>query len=157
MKFSYYQFAATVRMRYIWSARHVTHTHTHKKNEKIEKVADERMVEEERGGEREEEMPSHIFACDKCDAHTHILTHGDRDKHAHAYILRKFHAQFQIWANGIPEQPIPTTQSPNRPASQVPATPSSHQPSPLPQKSTLLTCRNDNVYFDAQLKKRLRK
>lgn len=39
------------------------------------------------------EMPSHIFACYKCEKHTH----------AHQKI-RKFLAQFQICAGGIPEQ-----------------------------------------------------
>jgi len=67
----------------------------HKKGtgQKIEKV-------ESRGGGRgKAEMPSHIFACYKCDntrKYSHTERQADRHAHTHAYILRKFHAQFQI-------------------------------------------------------------
>lgn len=94
-------------------------------------------------------MPSHILvACHKCDntySHTHSQTDSLTNTRTHrqtisnthlrmrvtnrAYKIRKFHAQFQICAGGIPEQ-------------------SSHahflNVYGMPTRST---CRIDNVHF----------
>lgn len=58
--------------------------------------------------------------------HTHTRTYSHLwggQTRTSAYILRKFHAQFQIWANGIPEQPIRNTQTSPAPVISPPRAP----------------------------------